>query len=173
MIPANLQISGTMTPSGQTKSGANFNQGPTKAYIDVFYTPPANIAGKRCLMHTKYMNHGPTILTGLTFGAANTILFSTNITSLYSNFYNKAPSQTQAQLVTAGLRYNLGMTSSTGSSFVQTTFFDMGPCLVDIPDGPFTLRITAFRPDGGAIGGYTTSSIGIYNMFGSIQFTPV
>lgn len=173
MIPTNLQISGVMTTAGATKVGNNYTLGPTTATIEVYFDPPSNIAGKRCLMHTKYINHGPTVLNSFNFGAANTILFSTNITAIWSKFYNKAPTQDEAHTVTAGIRYNLGMTSSTSSSFVQMVHFDMGPCLVDIPNGPFRFQIKAFRPDGGAIGGYTTSSIGVYNLFASIQFTPI
>lgn len=169
-----LQINGRMTVSGEKKDAAtgNYTAGPTSAYIEVLYDPPKNIAGKTCFMEASYLNHGPSNMGGYVAGAMHSYIFIANLNSIWSQIYTKS-NNPQAQVAIGVLQYTSSLTSATSATYNRAAFTPCGPTIVQIPNGPFRFRITCTRNDGGAISGFTTTSIGTEYFFGSIKFTPI
>lgn len=175
MTVALIQITGTMTidqSSVYKNAAGQYTSGPSAASYTILCDPPKNVAGKPCLLEALYINHGPTVTTGLVANNGSPISFVVEMTSIWSQFYS-TPNNPQNKVINGVLHYTQGLTTATDLGYTDANFVSFGPTIVQVPAGPFPLKIKCFRPDGTAISGFTATDLGKLQIMASLQLTPI
>lgn len=124
MAPTIMHMVGYAKPTAY----ASVTNAVSACNFDEIVDPPKNVAGKECVVSAVYCNY-ETNKPLTTANAKNTAYFGWNLNSVWSHLYS-SPN-------TPFLQPALG-----ARDLSVNKYYDLGPRLVRIPEGPFPLKFT-------------------------------